>query len=253
MDGFSALDAQADCLQCVGATVHQHRLDRATGTATLPAHIKVAGKRSATGRQHGAALAASCNPGDHPAAAVNTGAALEDLEGATTSIDDRSGEMRLDSNGKPYTFDAFVEYYGERAVEKWDASIPAAAIATSPPRPSSPPRQPREEPPPPGSPNKRSARPAHAPTPSSLPKAAAPPATVAEVLRMTEAEVLAMEVAPPLPSSWEDDELSADEDLDTGCPRVLATRHRRDASADRRDAFADASPPRSPSRKEGTP
>eukprot|EP00900_Chrysochromulina_parva_P015068 jgi/Chrpa1/23562/Chrysochromulina_OHIO_Genome00022798-RA len=104
-----------------------------------------------------------------------------------------------------YTFDGFVEYYGERAVEKWDAAIPAAAIATSPPRPSSPPRQPRKEPPPPGSPNKRSARPAHAP--SSPPKAAAPPATVAEVLRMTEAEVLAMEVAPPLPSSWEDDDL----------------------------------------------
>jgi len=200
------------------------------------------------GRQHGAELAASCNPGDHPAAAVNTGAALEDLEGATTSIDDRSGEMRLDSNGKPYTFDAFVEYYGERAIEKWDASIPVAAIATSPPRPSSPPRQPREEPPPPGSPNKRSARPAHAPTPSSPPKAAAPPATVAEVLRMTEAEVLAMEVAPPLHSSWEeDDELPADEELDTACPPCVVTTHHR------RDASADASPPRSPSRKEGTP
>ena len=197
MDGFSALDAKADCLQCVGATVHQHRLDRATGTATLPAHVKVAGKRSGAllnrdGRADaaastGAALAASCNPDDHRAAA------------ATTSIDERTGEMRIDGNGKPYTFDAFVEYYGERAVEKWDASIPAAAIATSPLRPSSPPRQPREEPPPPGSPNKRTARLARNPTPSSPPEAAI---TVAEVLKMTEAEVLAMEVAPPLPSSW---------------------------------------------------
>ncbi|KOO26194.1 voltage-gated ion channel superfamily, partial [Chrysochromulina tobinii] len=254
MDGFSALDAQADCLQCVGATVHQHRLDRATGTATLPAHIKVAGKRSAplnhdghaaAAASTGAALAASCNPDDRPAADT------------TTSIDDRSGEMRLDAaNGKPYTFDAFVDYYGERAFEAWDAATPAAVIATSPQRSSSPPRPLREEPPLPASPNKRTARPARTPTPSSPPKAAALPATVAEVLKMTEAEVLAMEVAPPLPSSWEDDELSADEDLDTGCPRVLATRHRhdasadrRDASADRRDAFADASPPRSPSRK----
>ncbi|KOO53019.1 hypothetical protein Ctob_016742, partial [Chrysochromulina tobinii] len=247
---FSALDAQADCLQCVGATVHQHRLDRATGTATLPAHVKVAGKRSGallsrdgradTAANTGAALAASCNPGDHPAAAT------------TTSIDDRSGEMRLDAaNGKPYTFDAFVDYYGERAFEAWDAATPAAVIASSPLRSSSPPRPLREEPPLPASPNKRTARPARTPTPSSPPKAAALPATVAEVLKMTEAEVLAMEVAPPLPSSWEDDELSADEDLDTGCPRVLATavlttHHRRDASA-------DASPPRSPSRKEGTP
>jgi hypothetical protein len=63
---------------------------------------------------------------------------------------------------------------------------------------------------------------------------------------MTEAEVLAMEVAPPLHSSWEDDELSADGDLDTARPPVLATHHRRDASA-------DASPPRSPSRKDDTP
>jgi hypothetical protein len=57
-----------------------------------------------------------------------------------------------------------------------------------------------------------------------------------------------MEVAPPLHSSWEeDDELPADEELDTACPPcVVATHHRRDASA-------DASPPRSPSRKEGTP
>ena len=63
---------------------------------------------------------------------------------------------------------------------------------------------------------------------------------------MTEAEVLAMEVAPPLHSSWEDDELSDDGDLDTARPPVLATHHRRDASA-------DASPPRSPSRKDDTP
>jgi len=115
-------------------------------------------------------------------------------------------------------------------------------IATSPLRPLSPPRQPREDPTLPVSPSKRTARLTRNPTPSCNPTPSSPPKaaiTVADVLKMTEAEVAAMETAPPLPSCWEDDELSADEDLDTGCPRVLATHHRRDAPA-------DASPPRSP-------
>eukprot|EP00900_Chrysochromulina_parva_P021610 jgi/Chrpa1/4082/Chrysochromulina_OHIO_Genome00017267-RA len=46
MDGTTALDAQADCRRCLGATELEHRQERAAGTGTLPAHVKTAGKRS---------------------------------------------------------------------------------------------------------------------------------------------------------------------------------------------------------------
>ena len=70
---FSALDAQADCKAAVAATVRQHTLDRAAGNATLPAHVKLAGKR-----------AASRSPEDQPAAV--TGAALAARKPRTTRL-----------------------------------------------------------------------------------------------------------------------------------------------------------------------
>ena len=280
---FSALDAHADCKAAIGATVRQHTLDRAAGSDTLPAHVKLAGKRAASRSPEdqpaavtGAALAARqpratrltpaatsvpvtvvpVTSAPPPSAApMETVPTVEESTPTAEESDDEAsydcfdGEMRIDaSNGQPYTFDDFVDFYGEKAVARWDLSLTAepASHGTSP-RSSSPP--PRHEPPPlPESPKKKKLSPTRHgleaateadPAAATAPAAPLPPTP-------PEPEVEPMEAAPTVEES--DDEIDAAEAPVDGKrdATVDSVRHRRDASR------ATASPPRSPG-KDKTP